>query len=129
MEQRRLRSPGPGEDGLPLAYRIVILQVCTALLMAAGMFFLSEDQALAALLAGLVCVIPAGYYAWRVAGERSPGKLLGQGVFKFVLTLVLMALVFAWLKPPPLGFFATLVLMQLMYVVGPLGQVEKTRAG
>ena len=114
---------------MPLSYRIVTLQLCTAVLMAGALLLVSMGQAVAALLAGLVCVLPGGYYAWRVESERSPGRLLGQGVVKSILTLVLMALVFAFLKPALIGFFATFVLMQLMYIVGPLGHMEKTRAG
>jgi F0F1-type ATP synthase assembly protein I len=65
-------------------------------------------------------VVPGGYFAWRAVAERSPARLLGQGVMKFLLTITLMALVFAVFQPAPLGFFAALVLMQAMYVVGPV---------
>jgi len=96
--------------------------------MAGGLLLLSPAQALAALAAGAVCIVPGGYFAWRSERERSAGRLLGQGVAKFVLTLVLMALVFASMKPPPLGFFATFVLMQAMYVLVPLRHADAARA-
>lgn len=104
------------------------LQLVTALVMAAALLLIAPEQSFAALLAGLVCVVPGAFFAWRSQRERSPGRLLGQGVLKFVLTLVSMALVFAWFVPPPLGFFATFVLMQAMYVVGPLGQADQPPA-
>jgi F0F1-type ATP synthase assembly protein I len=98
---------------------IVALQLMTSLVVAAGLWLIDNAQAWAALLAGAVCVPPAAYFAWRAQNERTPGRLLGQGMTKFVWTLALMALVFAWAQPAPLGFFLALVLMQTMYVVGP----------
>lgn len=106
------------EKRLPLL--IVALQTITSLVMAAGLALAENSQAVAALLAGAVCVVPGGYFAWRATMERSPARLLGQGVMKFLLTLTAMALVFAVLEPAPLAFFGTFVLMQAMYVVGPM---------
>ena len=116
---------GKGKGLVPLAYRIVTLQACAAMVAAVGFLLLSADEASAALLAGAVGVIPSGYLAWRTQVERSPGRLLGQGMAKFGLTLLLMTLAFVWFSPPPFGFFATLVLMQLMYIIGALGAADK----
>lgn len=121
-------SVGKGKGLVPLSYRIVTLQASAAIVAAVGLLLVSADEASAALLAGAVGVIPSGYLAWRAQVERSPGRLLGQGMAKFGLTLVLMTLAFAWFKPPPFGFFATLVLMQLMYIVGALGTAGKQAA-
>lgn len=109
---------GGAETSLPL--QIVVLQSMTSLLMAAGLTLVDTSQTKAALLAGAICVIPGGYFAWRAVRERSPGRLLGQGMLKFLLTVTSMALVFAVFKPAPLGFFATFAAMQAMYVAGPL---------
>ncbi len=106
---------------MPLSYRIVTLQVFTAVVTAAGLLLVSAEEAVSALLAGAVCAIPNGLFAWRAQVERSPGRLLGQGIGKTVLTLILMVVAFAVFKPRPLGFFATLGLLQLMYVVGATG--------
>lgn len=78
------------------------------------------DQSVSALAAGLASVIPAGLYAWRASVERSATRFLLQGVLKFALTLVLVAACIIAIQPAPAGFFGTLVLMQLMYVVAPL---------
>lgn len=99
---------------------IVVLQLMTSLVVAAGLSLIDNSQAWAALLAGAVCVPPAAYFAWRAQNERAPGRLLGQGLMKFVSTLTLMALAFALAQPEPLGFFSAFVLMQMMYVVGPM---------
>ncbi|MFW6092367.1 MAG: ATP synthase subunit I [Pseudomonadota bacterium] len=102
-----------------LPYLVVLLQATTALIVAAAFAWVDKSEAIASLLAGGVVVLPAAYFAWRARWERSPGRLLGQGLMKFVLTVTLMALVFAVCEPAPLGFFSAFVAMQLMYVVGP----------
>lgn len=104
----------------PLPLLIVVLQLMTSLVVAAGFALAETTQARGALIAGLVCVLPGGYFAWRATAERSPGRLLAQGAMKFLLTVTLMALAFAVFRPAPLGFFTAFVLMQAMYVVGPL---------
>lgn len=109
---------GGPEQSLPLV--VVVLQLMTSLVVAAGLALVDNSQAWAALMAGAVSVIPGSYFAWRATAERSPARLLGQGVMKFLLTVALMALVFAVLRPAPLGFFAAFLLMQAMYIVGPV---------
>lgn len=110
-----------GSARLPLPYLIVTLQLVTSLVVAAGFALADKSQeSAAALLAGAVCVVPAGYFAWRSQRERLAGRLLGQGLMKSVLTLSLMALVFAAYQPAALGFFSAFVLIQAMYVIGPL---------
>lgn len=104
----------------PLPALIVILQVMTSLVVAAGFALVDNSQAQAAVLAGMVYVLPGGYFAWRATVERSPGRLLGHGIMKTVVTVSLMAAALAMFRPAPLGFFVTMGLMQAMYVVGPM---------
>lgn len=106
------------EKDLPLA--IVLLQLATAVVMAAGLLLVDAWQAVSALLAGAATVIPGGYFAWRARVEHSPGRLLAHGMMKFASTVALMALSFAVLQAAPLGFFSAFVLMQAMYAIGPL---------
>jgi F0F1-type ATP synthase assembly protein I len=114
-----------GDGSLPML--VVALQAASALVVALGLVLIDAAQAQAALLAGLVTVIPSGYFAWRAGAERSPGRLIGQGLMKFALTVALMALVFAVFEPAPEGFFAAFVLMQTMYAAGPLVSGGRTR--
>jgi len=116
-EVRRPRPRRPFTR-VPLSYRIVTLQVATALIVAAGMLLWNMPDAVGALAAGVVCVIPNGYFAWRANLERSASRLLGAGAAKFVGTVVLMAVAFATIKPSPLGFFGTFVALQIVHVVG-----------
>jgi F0F1-type ATP synthase assembly protein I len=106
------------EKDLPLA--IVLLQLTTSVVVATVMLLVDAWQAVSALLAGAAIVIPGGYFAWRARVEHSPGRLLAHGMMKFVSTVALMALSFAVLQAAPLGFFSAFVLMQAMYVIGPV---------
>lgn len=110
---------------MPLSYRIVTLQVATALVLAAGAFLWGKlwgrpdgSDAVGALAAGVACIVPNGYFAWRANRERSARRLLGAGVAKLVGTVVLMAVAFATLGPSPAGFFGTFVALQIAHVVG-----------
>lgn len=80
-----------------------------------------------ALAAGLASAIPAGLYAWRASVERSATRFLLQGVVKFALTLVLVAVCIIVLKPAAAAFFGTLILMQMLYVVVPLATGNGSR--
>ena len=105
---------------MSLPYRIVTLQLLAAVVAAAGLLIWDGSQAFSALLAGAVCLIPGVFFAWRAVVERSPAKLLSQGVFKFALTFALFAACIALFKPAAAGFFGTFALLQAMYVLGPL---------
>lgn len=110
-----------------MPYRIVVLQLVATIAAATGWLMVDGSQAFAALLAGVTCVLPGAYFAWRATVERSPGKLLGQGVLKFALTVVLLAVCIGVFEPAAAGFFGTFVLLQTMYVVGPLLPAKQLR--
>jgi ATP synthase protein I len=98
------------------SYRIVLYQAVVAAVIAVGLVPAGLNQSLAALLAGAVCVVPNAYFAWRAGVERSPARLLAQGVGKGLTTVALMAAVFVVLRPAPLGFFAAFIAMQWVFV-------------
>lgn len=103
---------------MSLAYRIVSWQAGLALVAAALLWAWDERHAIGALAAGVVCVVPNGYFAWRASHERSASRLLGAGVAKFIATVVLMALGFATLQLSALGFFGTFIALQIVHVAG-----------
>ena len=78
---------------------------------------------MSALLGGLVCVIPSGYVLMvsiRPGGDGGLGQVLKGQAGKYVLSLLLFALVFAFVKPLNLvAFFGTFVGLQLMYAIVP----------
>jgi len=105
---------------VPLSYRIVILQLVVTLVVAMFGLLWDAEQSLAALLAGIVCVVPGGVFAWRASAEKSPRALLLQGLGKFAAPIALMAMFLIWLHPAVLGFFGTFIVLQTMYVIGPM---------
>lgn len=105
---------------MPLPYRIVTLQLITVLGVAVVLLLSSRFEALSALAAGLVCVVPNGYFAWAASTARSGPRLLGQGFAKLVLVMFFMAGTFALMKPAPLGFFSAFIAVQAMALVAPL---------
>ena len=106
---------------LSLSFQVVSAQALITLAAVVSFaLFWSSGQAAAAALGGLSVAAPAAYFAWRADRERSPQKLLGLGVGKFVSTCALLAGAVVLFKPPPAGLFVTLFACQLAYIVVPL---------
>jgi len=72
-------------------------------------------SALSALLASLAVVLPNGYFAWVSETSYDANRLLAQGVMKMILTITLIALCIVVIGIEPVGFFTTLVAIQLAY--------------
>lgn len=114
-------------------YHIVVMQLLVTVAVAVVLFlwevtrsdwgiaepYLGLPQTIAALAAGMACIVPAGLYAWRAMVERSASRFLYQGVLKFALTIVLVAGCIIVIRPAAAGFFGTFILLQTMYVVVP----------
>jgi ATP synthase protein I len=115
------------DGGVPLAFRIVAVQGVLAVLLATMFLLLGRAQAVSGLLAGVVVVAPNVGFAWRVAATSAPAgqeldaarRLLGSGVVKVLLTFGLLVVVFAWFRPEPLAFFATMIALQAVYWFTP----------
>ena len=103
---------------MPVSYRVVLLQLAVGMAVAGGLLIWRSGEALAALLATMVCVLPNGYFAWRAQNERSPSRVLGAGMLKFFSTVGLMILALWWWEPAPLGFLGALVVVQLTHAAG-----------
>lgn len=102
------------------------MQVCAALFAAAVLLLVGSKDAWSGLLAGAVSVLPNALFAWLTERQRSPGRLVAFGVLRFVLTILLLAAAVAALRPAPLGFFGTFMLVQLAFVAGPLMDRDST---
>jgi F0F1-type ATP synthase assembly protein I len=103
---------------MPLPYRIVALQALVGLVLVLGALAWDGREAVAALAATIVSVVPNGYFAWRVSRERAAARVLAAEVVKITATVGLMGLAFATMELRPLGFFATFGALQLAHVVG-----------
>ena len=106
-------------------FGIVVAQFIATILASASFLIFGRIAALSALMAGVVCLIPSGFVLAVSLREISPGETgLANAVRgeagKFVLYILLFALVFTFVKPlDAVAFFATFVVLQLCTVIAP----------
>jgi F0F1-type ATP synthase assembly protein I len=108
--------------------RIVVAQCALATLLATMFLLLGRPQAVSALLAGVVVIAPSIGFARRVAATNVPAgqeldaarRLLGSGIAKLILTFGLLVVAFAWFRPEPVAFFATMIALQAVYWLAPV---------
>jgi len=115
---------------VPLPYRILAVQLVVALLVASLLWWWWGAAAgRAAIAAGVVAVLPNTLFAWRVLAVTPQGvaesvaaarRVLAGAVFKIVLTVALLVVVFARVRPEPLVFFGVLILVQFVYWLAPV---------
>lgn len=78
-------------------------------------------------LGGVTILLPNAFFAWASTRRRSGGWLLVQGVVKFLLSVVLMAIVFRYLNPDPLVFFVGVIVALLAHAIGGFWLQSQTR--
>ena len=106
-------------------FGIVVAQFIATILASASFLIFGRMAALSALMAGVVCLIPSGFVLAVSLREISPGETgLANAVRgeagKFALSILLFALVFAFVKPlDAAAFFATFVVLQLCTAIAP----------
>jgi ATP synthase protein I len=107
-------------------YRIVIAQLLVTLLLALVGLVIDWVYAYSMALGGLVSALPSSFMAWRLnRQEINPAlafktMVVGE-VGKLVLTALMFADVFGWVKPLNIPvFFAALVLAMMLNVIVPL---------
>ncbi len=94
------------------------------------MTFLLMDRAhaVSALLAGVVVIAPNVGFAWRVVKASAPvGQeldsarcLIGSMIVKLLLSIGLLVVAFAYFRPEPVAFFATMIALQIVYWLAPV---------
>ena len=113
---------------LSLPIKIVTVQAVAAAVLTLMFLVLGGRHAAASALAGAVVLAPGGWFAWRVVakdgGDRKPvqvaRQLVGNGIAKLLVTTGLLAFAFAWFRPEPVAFFATMIGLQSVYWLTPL---------
>lgn len=113
---------------VPLPFRILAVQGVFAAALAIMFLLMGRAQAVSALLAGMVVIAPNVGFAWRVAkASASAGqemtaarRLIGSMVAKLLLSITLLVVAFAWFRPEPVAFFATMIVLQAMYLLTPV---------
>jgi F0F1-type ATP synthase assembly protein I len=104
---------------VPLPFRIVGLQLGVVAVVVLLMLLNETKQAGSAVLGGTVVVLPNAFFAYAATrslmgqGDNDRGfaamRLLGSGVLKIVLTVMLMAGTLSFVRIDPLGFFAAMM--------------------
>ena len=122
------RPAVPSAGSISLVCAIVVAQVAIAGVVVCLMALLSVEQAVAALWGAAVCVLPTALFARAAGSRRGARRLLAYGVAKSAVTMALMALCVAGLRPPPLGFFAALAAVHLAYAIVPLMNAAPRRS-
>ena len=125
MGEARIRI---AERIVPLPFRIVAVQVGVTAALAMMFLVISQAQAVASLIAGVVVIVPGSYFAWRVVAMdgahgdelNTARRLLGSGVAKLVMTFGLLVVAFAWFRPAPVAFFATMIVLLAVYGLAPI---------
>ncbi|MCC5792800.1 MAG: ATP synthase subunit I [Legionellaceae bacterium] len=108
--------------------KLLYLQVGVSLFISLLMWLLvSNIAAKSALLAGVVCVIPNGLFAWKLfshRGARSAKKIVNsfyQGeALKLLVAALLFVLVFMFADVQPLVFFLSFIVVQMSIWFAPL---------
>jgi len=111
-----------------LPFRLVVAQGIVVATITMLFLVCGRAYALASLAAGVVVIVPGTYFAWRVVASNATHgaelgtarQLLGDGVAKLLLTFGLLVVAFAGLRPDPLAFFATMIVLQAVYWLAPL---------
>lgn len=102
-----------------MAYRIVIVQLAAALAATLSMSLVAVEQAIAAVLGGLVCIVPTAGFAVVASRSEKPGRVVLVGALKPMAVMGLMVLAFVLANPAPLGFFVSLAAVHLAYLATP----------
>jgi len=69
-------------------------------------------------LGGFTILLPNAIFAWASTRRRSGGWLLVQGVVKFLLSVVMMAIALRHVSPDPLAFFAGVIVALVAHAIG-----------
>ena len=104
----------------PPVYRVIGLQVIATVIVAAISLSVGKVHAYSALLGGLICVLPNLYFVRKTfaySGARAARQIVnafykGEAI-KLVLTAVLFALVYVYVKPlEPAAMLIAFILVQ-----------------
>jgi F0F1-type ATP synthase assembly protein I len=121
-------APGIAKQIVPLPYRIVAVQSGVTATLAMALLMSARTDAIASLVAGVVMIVPGGYFAWRVVTTDASGgdalhaarRLLGGEVAKLLMTFGLLVVAFVCFRPAPVAFFATMIVLQAVYWLAPM---------
>lgn len=108
--------------GKSLAWRLILVQLGTTMVMALVILPLGTEQAWSGFAGGMVAVVANGFFALRVFApyraqqpERLVGSFYGAELGKLILTGALFAGAFLWIQPLSAGaLFGTFLVVQFL---------------
>jgi ATP synthase protein I len=111
---------------------LAIALVMTSLMCMFFAFFQGLVGAYSAALGGGVCILPNAYFAWllfKYQGAHSAKKIVNSlykgEAMKIAISIVLFAIIFAFIKIAPIAFFVTFIVVQSVFWVAPWVLITK----
>jgi F0F1-type ATP synthase assembly protein I len=95
---------------------VIQLQVIIGTLASVGLLGIDARESYAAIVGALTIIVPSAYLAWSNSRSNNPLRILAQGAVKTVTTCLLMVVALVVMQVKPLGFFFSLVAVQLSYL-------------
>ena len=100
------------------AFSVIAVQVSAIAASSLVMMLWGLPFSVSMVLGGVAILLPNAFFAWASTRRRSGGWLLAQGVVKFLLSIILMAIEFRRFSPDPLAFFAGVIVALLAHAIG-----------
>ena len=97
-------------------------QSCIGTLCVCFFFSFGREEGLSALLAVVALIIPNICFGLMLRGERDPTKDVTLAFVRIAFLLVNLGIAFAFFDIEPLGFFASMALVQLSFLIGLQGE-------
>ena len=104
---------------LLLGWQALVGTLCVCLF-----FVVDKQEGLSSLLAVVAVTIPNVCFGLLLKGEREPRKDVIRAFIRVVFLLINLGLAFAFFDIQPLGFFASMALVQLSFLLGCRGKVN-----
>ena len=95
------------------------MQLAAAFAAVLSLSLVAVEQAVAALLGSLVCIVPTAGFAVCAMRWRKPGPIVLAGALKPLTIVGLMVAALVLARPEPLGFFAGLAMAHLAHLAAP----------
>ena len=116
-EAERVLYPVYKQINLLLGWQSLIGTLCVCFF-----FLLGREEGLSALLAVVAVTIPNVCFGLMLRGERDPTKDVIRAFIRIAFLLVNLGIAFAFFDIEPLGFFASMALVQLSFLFGLQGE-------